>query len=137
MRREERRNAPRVGVVAEAVVWTNVGLARCRVEDLSIGGALLRGSPPAAIGQKIRVSLIFERGEPLAIDAEPVRWNPDDGFGATLAVAFNDLSAHQEDVIQDALLTALEALNGPSSGVRGPAANEPDAVAPRRLRRKR
>jgi hypothetical protein len=85
----------------------------------------------------MQLSLLFERGEPLAIDAEPVRRNPDDGFGATLAVAFDDLSAQQEDVIQDALLNALEALNGPSSGVRGPAANARESAAPRRVQRKR
>src|SRR5262245_478376 len=118
MRREERRDHPRVDVIGRAVVWVpDKGIAYCRVEDLSIGGALLRGAPDIAIGQRTRISLMFEDAEPLVINVEPVRWTPDEGEGATLAVAFHDLSAHQEDLIQDALLKALEALNGAASGV--------------------
>jgi len=80
---------------------------------------------------------MLEGDDPLVIDAELARWNPDDESGGTLAVAFRDLSAHQEDLIQDALLKALETLNGPTSGVRGPAAGKHDVDDPRRLRKTR
>src|SRR5262245_49604230 len=118
MKRQERRSSPRVDVVATAIVrLPEVGLVRCKVEDLSIGGALLRGVPEVALGLRSRLSLLFEGAEPLLIDAELVRWNRDDESRGTLAVAFHDLSARQEDRIQDALLKALEKLNGPASGV--------------------
>src|SRR6266481_5794442 len=101
---------PRVDVVARAVVWLpDVGLVHCSVEDLSIGGALLRGPPEVALGLRTRLSLLFEGDEPLVIEAELVRWSRDEGSSGTLAVAFHDLSAGQEDLIQDVLLKALEA----------------------------
>ena len=81
--------------------------------------------------------LILEEGEPFVIDVELIRWGCDEGSSGTLAVAFRDLSAHQEDLIQDALLKAIETLNGPRSGVRGPAADEEPPEAARNLRRTR
>jgi len=78
------------------------------------------------------MSLTLEATEPLVIDAEVARWTADDGSGATLAVAFRDLDVQQEDLIQDALLKALEALNDPMSGVRGPIVEGQNVIAFRR-----
>ncbi len=137
MRREERRKGPRVDVDAKARVWLpHFGPVDFRVEDLSVGGALLRGVPAGATERRVRMSLLVEGADPLTIDAEAVRWMPDVGDGATLAVAFRNLNVEQEDRIQEALLQGLEALNVPESGVRAIAAT-PDVDAPEPLRQTR
>jgi hypothetical protein len=124
--------------VASAAVWLqDIGLAHFSVEDMSIGGALLRDAPEVAIGRMLRMFLMLEGAQPLVLDAEVVRWTADDGKGATLAVAFRNLDGEQEDRIQDALLKALEALNGPKSGIRGPIVDNQDGAALGRRERTR
>jgi hypothetical protein len=138
MRWQERRSSPRVDVVATAVLWLpDVGLLRCKVEDLSIGGALLRCAPEVALGLRTRLSLLFDGADPLLIEAELVRWNRDEESSGTLAVVFHNLSARQEDAIQDALLKALETLNGPASGVRKKGATDQVDHLPSRTKRAR
>ena len=118
MKRDERRHHPRVDVVATAVVLTDGSLpVHYPVDDLSVGGALLRGAPPLSTRSAIRLALYLGGNEPLLIDAEPVRHKRRAGTGSALAVAFRSLTPVEEDVIQDAILRALEGLNGPTSGV--------------------
>jgi len=101
-------------------------LVKCRgerthqyvVEDLSVGGALLRGGPPLAGGQVIRVCLRLEQGDSLVVEALTVRQIADDGAVPEMAIAFRNLTTNQEDDIQNAILNALEALNPPRSAVR-------------------
>jgi hypothetical protein len=118
MNRDERRQHPRVDVVATAVILTDGSRpVHYPVDDLSVGGALLRGGPRLTTRSEIRLALYLGGNEPLIIDAEPVRHKRRARPGSALAVAFRSLTPVEEDVIQDAILKALEGLNGPSSGV--------------------
>jgi hypothetical protein len=118
MRPNERRQHPRVDVVVTGVVEQRDGAAEYAVEDLSVGGALLRGGTPFAVGRTICLILRLGEGGPLVIEALVVRQVSEKEFGPALAVAFRNLTADQEDAIQDAMLNALETLNAPSSAVR-------------------
>src|SRR5260370_36276812 len=120
MKRDERRHHPRVDVAASAVVLMpgSSSPVRYAVDDLSVGGALLRGGPPLMTGDVIRMALYLRCSAPLLVDAELVRRKPQSATGAGSAVAFRYLRAVQEDVLQDAIPNALEALDRPDSGVR-------------------
>src|SRR5262245_22625569 len=113
MKKDERRQHPRVDVVATAVVLMPAigGPVRYVVEDLSVGGALLRGSPPLRTQGVVRVVLYLRGCEPLLVDAEPVRQKRVGTSSSGIAIAFRHLTTTQEDVIQDAILNALETLN--------------------------
>jgi hypothetical protein len=127
MKRDERRCHPRVDIAANAVMCIPDGRAIAyAVEDLSVGGALLRGQPIEP-GQMVRVALELESGASVVVSAELVRHGRRDAFGPTLAVAFRDLNEGQEGFLENAVLTALEALNGPKSAVRGAPAPEEGA----------
>jgi hypothetical protein len=131
MKRDERRRHPRVGVDATAVVvMPGAGPVRYAVDDLSVGGALLRDGPPLMTGDVIRMALYLRSRAPLLVDAELVRRKPHDASGSGYAVAFRDLTATQEDVIQDAILNELEALNAPDSEVRRRVSDDDGAVNP-------
>jgi PilZ domain len=120
MKRDERRQHPRVDVAATAVVLTEGSRpVHYEVDDLSVGGALLRGGPRPRTRDAIRLALYIGGNEPLVIDADLVRQKTRAGSGSAFAVTFRDLTPVEEDVIQDAILRALEGFNGPSSGVRG------------------
>jgi hypothetical protein len=67
------------------------------------------------VGKTIKLALRFENSEPLIVDALVVRHTDHGPFGPALAVTFRGLTASQEDVIQDVMLSALETLNAPSS----------------------
>ncbi len=120
MRRDERRRYPRVDVAASAVVFVPGGRSPVRyvVRDLSVGGALLQGGPPLSTADVIQMVLYLEGSDPLVIDARLAPRKARDGSDRGFAVAFQNLNAVQEDVIQDAILSALELLNGPDSRVR-------------------
>jgi hypothetical protein len=112
---------------------------RYMVEDLSVGGALLRGGRPLRTGNVIRLALYLNGNAPLVVDADVVRQEPLGASGSGAAVVFRDLTAAQEDAIQDAILFALETLNGPDSGVRRRVRDDgsvdPVALPKRRARR--
>jgi len=120
MKRDERRQHPRVDVAAGAVVLAPG--SGCPVwyvvEDLSVGGALLRDGPLLRRRCVIRVVLYLKGSAPFSVDAEVVRQDSEGTLASGAAIAFRHLTAAQEDAIQDAILNALEALNGPDSGVR-------------------
>jgi len=143
MKRNERRQHPRVDVVASAVVLMpgSNNPVRYVVEDLSVGGALLREGPPLQSRGVMRVVLYLKGSAPLVVDAETVRQEQDGASSSGTAIAFRRLTAVQEDIIQDAILNALEALNGPDSGVRvradGDSFADPPAAQDVPSRRKR
>jgi hypothetical protein len=83
-----------------------------------VSGAVLRGGSVAPEGPVIRMTLHLQGSASIVVDADLVRHIQQDEFGLALAVAFRGLTARQEDVIQDAILKAVEALNGPKSAVR-------------------
>ena len=119
MNGDERRRHPRVDVAATAVVlMPDSSSAHYMIDDLSVGGALLRDGPPLMTGDVIRMALYLRCSAPLLVDAELVRRKPGNTSGSGTAIAFRHLTAAQEDLIQDAILDGLEALNGPDSGVR-------------------
>jgi hypothetical protein len=141
MKKDERRQHPRVDVVASAVILLpGIGSpARYVVEDLSVGGAMLRGGPPLGTRDPVRLVLHLRGFEPILVDAAPVRQSREGGSASAIAVAFRRLTPVQEDIIQDAILKALEALNGPASGVRARGAGDPSlgAAAQPKTRKRR
>ncbi len=114
MRGNDPRRHPRVDVELTAVVDGDEAHA-CTVEDLSIGGALLRRGPVVSVGKVIRLTLHLADDNRLAIEALVVREAPEQGFGSAFAIAFRNLTAQDEDVLQDVILSAVELLNAPGS----------------------
>src|SRR5713101_1802511 len=98
MKRDERRHHPRVDVAASAVVLMpgSSSPVRYAVDDLSVGGALLRDGPPIMTGDVIRMALYLRCSAPLLVDAELVRRKPHSGSGSGCAVVFRHLTAVQE-----------------------------------------
>src|SRR5579859_6678825 len=114
----EKKKHQRVDVAASAVIGVPGGnMVRYAVGELSVGGALLRGSPPLAPSDPVRMMLYLGGGRPLVVDADVVRQFSSDRGEPVAAVTFRDLSPADEDAIQDGILRALEAMNGPNSRV--------------------
>jgi CheY-like chemotaxis protein len=106
--RSERRIFRRGSLVASAVVWTRGGgPMRYLVDNLSVGGALLTGGPLLAVGETLRITLQLDRRSIGPLCAEMVRH---DGVSALAAgIAFVGLTVIEEDAIQEAILSGLEA----------------------------
>jgi len=124
MRSNERRRHPRVDVAITAIVRGS-DADEYAVEDLSVGGTLLRGGSLVPVGKTTRLALHFTNGEPLVADALVVRHTDHGPFGPALAVRFRGLAARQEDAIQDVMLNALETLNAPNSKRRDRSSEQP------------
>src|SRR5882672_10908304 len=102
----ERRSHERGKVAAIAIVWSDEhGPLRYLVEDLSAGGALLRGGPEIAVGRKLGLSLHVAGEHLLDLQGEVIRRVSPRG----LAIAFRAMSASAEDAIHQTVLSALEA----------------------------
>jgi CheY-like chemotaxis protein len=105
---ENRRHA-RSEVVATAVVFSSGHMhGSFLVQDLSAGGACLMGHLDAMPGMKLTLLLTFPGKPAFPLAAVVVRH---DALGPTrerTAVNFVDVSAEQEDTIQDALIASLE-----------------------------
>jgi CheY-like chemotaxis protein len=102
----ERRSHERGKLSAIAIVWKeDDGPVRYLVEDLSASGALLSGGPELALGDRIGMSLHIAGIHLVDVRAEAIRHTP---THAT-AVAFRDVRPLEEDMIQQAVLGALEA----------------------------
>jgi c-di-GMP-binding flagellar brake protein YcgR len=112
----ERRSHTRGSVAAIAVVWIDDrGPMRYSVEDLSAGGALLVAGPKLRVGDKLRMSLHIVGQAPIEMQAQVIR-HADMQLPA-LGVAFREVSAADEDTIQQAVLRALESeRRGESAG---------------------
>src|SRR6266542_2582138 len=106
----ERRIDHRASVAATAIVWIeDQRPVRYLVDDLSAGGALLTAGPRLPVGQSLGLSLHIPSQPPLVIDGVIVRSS--ESSSVALAVAFRSLNPADEDAIQQAVLTALEAQN--------------------------
>jgi hypothetical protein len=104
--RRERRARPRTRRIGSAIVYLNPWLANeYAVEDLSAGGALLTCGPPIRVGRNVRLVLRVLGFQPIAVDAKVLRRA--DGLRDGVAVAFVDLEAAVEDLIQDVVLANL------------------------------
>ena len=105
---ELRRHA-RSEIVATAVVFSSGHLhGTFLVQDLSAGGACLMGHLEAAPGMRLGLLMRFPSRTTLSVSAVVVRH---DTLGPTrerTAVTFVDLTAEQEDLIQEAIVAALE-----------------------------
>jgi CheY-like chemotaxis protein len=102
----ERRSHERGRIAAIAIVWSqDRGPVRYVVEDLSAGGALLSGGPELSLGDKVALSLHVAGVHLVDLRAEAIRHTPTRGT----AVAFRDVRALDEDMIQQTVLGALEA----------------------------
>jgi CheY-like chemotaxis protein len=105
----ELRRHSRSEVVATAVVFSSGQMhGNFLVQDLSVGGACLMGHLDAMPGMKLTVLLTFPGRIAFSVAAVVVRH---DALGPTrerTAVTFVDLTAEQEDSIQEAIVAALE-----------------------------
>jgi CheY-like chemotaxis protein len=102
----ERRKHERGKLSAIGIVWSNdQGPVRYVVEDLSASGALLSGGPELPLGDKIGLSLHTAGVHLVDVRAEVIRHTPTH----RTAVAFRDVRPLDEDMIQQAVLGALEA----------------------------
>lgn len=105
----ENRRHSRSEVVATAVVFSSSQMhGTFLVQDLSAGGACLMGHLDTMPGMKLSLLLTFPGKTPFPVHAEVVRH---DALGPTrerTAVTFIDLTAEQEDTIQEAIVAALE-----------------------------
>ncbi len=102
----ERRSHERGKVAAIAIVWSNEhGPLRFIVEDLSASGALLSGGPELPVGEKVGLSLHVAGVHLVDLRGEVVRH----GGTRAIAVTFRSVRPLDEDMIQQAVLGALEA----------------------------
>jgi CheY-like chemotaxis protein len=102
----ERRRHERGRVAAIAIVWSEErGPIRYVVEDLSASGALLSGGPDLAVGRWVALALHVAGVHLVDLRAEVIRHATTRG----MAVAFRGVPALDEDMIQQAVLGALEA----------------------------
>jgi len=111
----DRRHSPRAHVHGHAIVHAPIGVARCEIENLSVGGALLRPSlgtlVDLATGTQVVVDLHLagtcgwygQRG----------RVRRHDGGAGPFAIAFEGASPELEDLIEDEVLDELEATRSP------------------------
>jgi CheY-like chemotaxis protein len=106
---DNRRRHSRREVLATAMVFTAHRMhGSFLVQDLSAGGACLIGHLDTAPNARLTLLLQFPGKTPFSVSAEVVRHDERGLTRARTAVAFIDLTADQEDVIQEAIATALE-----------------------------
>ena len=102
----ERRSHERGRVAAIAIVWTrDKGPVRYLVDNLSASGALLSGGRELEVGEKLSLALHVAGVHLVDLQAEVIRH----AEARAMAVAFRDVRALDEDMIQQAVLGALEA----------------------------
>jgi CheY-like chemotaxis protein len=105
----ENRRHSRSEVVATAVVFAPGQMhGTYLVQDLSVGGACLMGRLQTEAGQRLNLLMTFPGKPAFSVRAVVVRH---DDLGPTrqrTAVTFVELTAEQEDTIQEALVATLE-----------------------------
>ena len=91
------------------IMFKNLALARegTWVENLSAGGALLKGAPLLPLGSLLQIELELPEGLRLPLFAEVVRQAAHQS-DKTVALAFKGLTASVEDTISDAVVRQLE-----------------------------
>jgi PilZ domain-containing protein len=117
----DRRTKRRSRVVATIVLDPGAPHAtHYVVRNLSAGGALLGGHPVPSLGTPLRVVLNLRTGKAINLAAQVVRHEPSAGATPTFAIAFHQVSADAEDLIQEAVLAELELSRLESDGRGGP-----------------
>jgi len=108
------RHSPRARVYGHAIVHAPTGVAHREIENLSVGGVLLRPSLEAPIllspGTPVTAEIFLAGSFGWVEQAGRVRWRDRCGF---LAIAFEDVSAELEDEVEDEVLLELEAARFP------------------------
>jgi hypothetical protein len=106
---DNRRRYSRREVLATATVFSPQKLhGSFLVQDLSAGGACLIGHLEAPAGTKLTLLLQFPGKPPFPVAAFVVRHDSAGPYRDRTAVTFFDLSAEQEDAIQETITEALE-----------------------------
>ncbi|MBW2459873.1 MAG: PilZ domain-containing protein [Deltaproteobacteria bacterium] len=110
-RQQDRRLAPRAQALGRAVVFDGPAANEYRVENLSAGGALLAGVPVPAVGTRLQMVLRVGSIPSEVIEARVTYQvgNARPGF----AVAFVELDASLQDLIQDVVLAAMRGFHQP------------------------
>jgi hypothetical protein len=106
----ERRRTPRVSVSGHAVVHAASTVVRCQIVDLSMGGARFQSTdlapPELAVGAFVQVDL--------HLDGANTAWRHLRSHvqrietGSMFCVAFDDIDAQFEDIVEDEVLAGLE-----------------------------
>ncbi len=106
----ERRRHCRVVVKGRAEVIVSEGqwMGEFEIENLSASGALLVGSAGIYVGEAVKVRLHLPEGEPVELLGLVRRVEPRGGERAGLGLEFSEISPEEEDLIQEAVLDALE-----------------------------
>jgi len=105
----EHRRHTRSEVVATAVVFSSGQMhGNFLVQDLSVGGACLMGHLQTRPGMRLTVLLTFPGRPAFSVAAVVVRHDALGPTRARTAVTFIELTAEQEDTIQEAIVAALE-----------------------------
>jgi CheY-like chemotaxis protein len=108
-RNDNRRRHSRREVMATAMVFSTHKMhGNFLVQDLSAGGACLVGHLEAPADARLTLLLQFPGKPPFSVTATVVRHDTRGLTSARTAVTFVDLTAEQEDVIQEGIATALE-----------------------------
>jgi len=110
---EERRKHPRAPLASSVVVHRGeerIGVYR--VVNLSAGGLMVTGQPPLEVGTRVEIHLRV--GERTLRARAMVLREGQPGHGTARALAFRDLEPDAEDLIQSAVLRALEDARGAS-----------------------
>ncbi len=111
-READRRLAPRGRPLGRAVVFDGPMANEYRVENLSAGGALLLGGPVPPVGARLQMVLRVGSIPTDRIEAR-VAFRMS-GPGPGFAVAFIELDASLQDLIQDVVLAAMQGFCQPT-----------------------
>jgi len=111
-RQDERRLAPRAQALGRAVVFDGPRAHEYRVENLSAGGALLLGSPVPPVGSRLQLVLRLGALPTDVIEARVAYQTASRRPG--FAVAFVELDASLQDLIQDVVLAAMQGFHQPT-----------------------
>ena len=115
-REHELRHSVRIPVQGVACVQRSSGMVcACKLRDVSLGGALVRGMLAPAVGEQVSVSVRMSRAAEFRATARVVRARPAPLFRQSwFALAFAEIPAEVEDAIHDLTLQVLEQATDPA-----------------------
>jgi hypothetical protein len=112
----ELRHSVRIPVQGVACVQRHSGMVcACKLRDVSLGGALVRGLLAPAVGEQVSVRVRMARSAEFRATARVVRARPAPLFRQSwFALEFEGISAEVEDAIHDMTLQVLEQATDPA-----------------------
>lgn len=115
----ERRRAPRFSLLSLVTVATEKGeLGHCTLENLSSGGALLRGSLLLLVGEAVRVQLSTREAVPVSMVGRVVRRRPESLTGAETEAGAPPMWAYGVMFVGASIAAAERSLGGVSPGAK-------------------